>query len=258
MESPGLSFAEHDRETIRAMAASGAVLVLPIGAIEQHGPHLPVWTDTLVVEHLALGAAALVHDQLPILVAPTMPFGSSAHHLPFGGTLSLDTTVVLDVLKGLGRSAHRSGFRRLFILNGHGGNHELVELAARDLSLELGIDVAGASWWQVAADQLAKTGAHDHGRVPGHAGAFETALISALRPDLVRAMPPVRPGPHATDAHHRPAYRLERGGFWHGIDGYSDQPGALDADLGRDVLERATVALADALRDFHRTVEGHE
>ena len=252
----GVSFAECDRETIRSLAESGGLLVLPIGAIEQHGPHLPVWTDTLVVEHLAMASATLVRDELPILVAPTMPFGSSAHHLPFGGTLSLDTAVVLDVLMCLGRSAHRSGFRRIFILNGHGGNHELVELAARDLCLEFGIDVGGASWWQVAAEALADSGAHEHGRVPGHAGAFETSLVSALRPDLLQPMPPAHPGPHATDPRRRPAYRLERAGFWQGINGYSDQPGALSADLGRDVLERATHSLAESFRDFFRTVEG--
>lgn len=253
MSALSTSFAECDRETIRTVAESGGVLVLPIGAIEQHGPHLPVWTDTLVVEHLAHAAAELVRNDLPILVAPAMPFGSSAHHLPFGGTLSVDTTVLLEVLMCLGRSAHRAGFRRIFILNGHGGNHELVELAARDLCLELEIDVAGASWWQVAWESLAGTGVHEYGRVPGHAGAFETALVSALHPELLQPMPAPHAGPHGTDPKARSAVRVERAGFWQGIDGYSDQPGAMSAELGREVLRKATDALAEALHDFHRS-----
>jgi creatinine amidohydrolase len=245
-------FAEYDRETLRRFGADGGVLVLPVGAIEQHGPHLPVWTDTLVVDHIARAAAESIADRVPVLVAPTLPFGSSAHHLPFGGTLSLDTKVLLDVLMSLGRSAHQSGFRRLFLLNGHGGNHELAELAARDLSLQLDIDVAAASWWQLAWSGLAETEAFEHGRVPGHAGAFETAVVNALRPDLLQAMPEPHAGPHATDPTQRhAAVRIERAGFWQAISGYSDQPGALPAELGQRALDLAITAVADALSAFY-------
>lgn len=245
-------FAECDRETIRAVGEAGGVLILPIGAIEQHGPHLPVWADTLVVEHLATAAAESLVGTATTLVAPVLPFGSSAHHLPFGGTLSLDTDVLLSVLMCLGRSAHRDGFRRLFILNGHGGNHELMELAVRDLSLQLEIDVAGASWWQLAWPGLAGTDVFTHGRVPGHAGAFETALVSALRPDLLGPMPTPHPGPHATDpALSRPTARVERAGFWQSIDGYTDQPGAISAERGSQVLEIAVAAVAHAVSDLY-------
>ncbi|GGM61866.1 creatininase family protein [Dactylosporangium sucinum] len=253
---PSVLFAEYDRESLRRIGDSGAVLVLPIGAIEQHGPHLPVWTDSLVVERLATAAAQSLAGTVPVLVAPTMPFGSSAHHLPFGGTLSLDTTVLYEVLLCLGRSAHGAGFRRVFLLNGHGGNHELVELAARDLSLRLDIDVAAASWWRLAWAGLAETDVFAHGRVPGHAGAFESALVGALRPDLVRPFPAARPGPHRSDPVHAVApIRVERAGFWQDIDGYTDQPGAIPPEAGAEILAIATAAVAGALADFYRTDE---
>src|SRR6266511_1728752 len=78
------------REEAGAVAPA-TLLVFPVGAIEQHGPHLPVWTDTWVVEHIARAAAVAAADEIPVLVAPTLPFGSSHHHLPFGGTMSLGT-----------------------------------------------------------------------------------------------------------------------------------------------------------------------
>jgi creatinine amidohydrolase len=249
--SPLRQLAECDRETVRGIAAPGGVLVLPIGAIEQHGPHLPVWTDTLVVEYIAGQAAKRLAGDVPVLVAPVLPYGSSDHHLPFGGTLSLRTSTLMAVLADLGRSAVIAGFTKVFLLNGHGGNHEIAEIAARDLSLEHNIDAAAASWWNIAWPAILDTDAFEHGRVPGHAGAFETALVLALRPDLVRPTP-TRPGSHATDPTHvRPPVRVERGGFWQSIEGWTDQPGSLGADLGRRVLDAAIAGVADALRDFH-------
>ena len=111
-------FAEHNRESIKEIAAKGGLVIIPIGAIEQHGPHLPVWTDTLTCETITRAASLLVDGSIPVLVTPTLPFGSSDHHLPFGGTMSLDTKVLLDVLMNLGKSLHKSGFRKILFVNG--------------------------------------------------------------------------------------------------------------------------------------------
>src|SRR5262245_30841890 len=118
---------ELTRDQARALAPE-ALVVLPVGAIEQHGPHLPVGTDYFVVEHIARAAAMSLADRVPILVAPALPFGSSHHHLPFGGTLSLSTETYYRALRDLAESLIASGFRRIFILNGHGGNNELIQL----------------------------------------------------------------------------------------------------------------------------------
>jgi creatinine amidohydrolase len=105
---------ELTREEARAVAPD-TLLVLPVGATEQHGPHLPVGVDAYTVTHIARVAAAEVAGQLPVLVAPTLPFGSSHHHLPFGGTLSLGTETYYRVLADLAESLVAGGFRRIFI-----------------------------------------------------------------------------------------------------------------------------------------------
>src|SRR5262245_34367011 len=115
---------ELTREDARA-AAADTLLLLPVGSVEQHGPHLPLGTDFMTAEHLALEAAERAGREIPVVVAPTLPFGSSHHHIPFGGTMSLSTETYYRLLYELGSSLADSGFRILFLINGHGGNHEV-------------------------------------------------------------------------------------------------------------------------------------
>ncbi len=245
---------ELTREELRTLAPS-ALAVIPIGATEQHGPHLPVGTDFLCAEYIARNAAARVQSEIPIVVTPTLPFGSSAHHLPFGGTMSLPTELYYRVLMELGQSLVADGFRRMFFVNGHGGNHEIAQLAARDLSLQQPVHAAAASYWVVAWRDLADAGAGELGRFPGHASAFETSLILANWPDLVKAdrMPHrddagIRPVPPAFEA----SYRAEFHGSWQAINGYSGSPDLADVDKGRQFFEIAVDRLAQALVEFHR------
>ncbi len=113
-----------------ARRASGALAILPVGATEQHGPHLPLGTDFLIVEHVTRAAAQEARASVDVLVAPTFQTGSSHHHLPFGGTISLSTERYYGTLRDMTESLILSGFRRIFIINGHGGNHELIELVS--------------------------------------------------------------------------------------------------------------------------------
>ncbi len=247
---------ELTREEARAVAPD-ALLVFPTGATEQHGPHLPVWTDTWAVEHVAREAAASVADEIPILVAPTMPFGSSHHHLPFGGTMSLSTETYYRAIVDLCESLIAGGFRRLFLVNGHGGNDELVQLVARDLALKHPAHLAAASYWTVAWDALVAAEAHVQGGLPGHAGAFETSLVMALQPGLVR-----EPRPHRADATGadprgtRRPYRAESHGSWQSFDGYTDSPDRGTAERGRAYLAAAARAVGRALVEFHTATGG--
>src|SRR5260370_27890691 len=149
MKPSRLLFAEMTRQEPRAIAPETTV-VLPLGATEQHGPHLPAGTDFFTVEHLAIAAAEQASAEISIIVTPALPFGSSDHHLCFGATLSLRTETYYRVLMDLLRSLVTDGFTRIFLLNGHGGNHELAGLAARDTGLGLPARVAAASYWTVA------------------------------------------------------------------------------------------------------------
>jgi creatinine amidohydrolase len=255
-------WADATREELRALLPE-AVVVLPVGATEQHGPHLATGMDTLAAERLAeagaerafggaageraastagaAGVAGAADARGPVVVlAPALAFGASDHHLPFGGTLSLSAATLARVLGDLLASAAASGARRVLVLNGHGGNSAVCAQAAADAAREHGIVAAAADYWALAAPQGPWGGSY-----PGHAGAFETALMRALRPDGVRAGE-LRPSPGTWPS--APAgVRLEQPGAWAAIDGFTDDPreGA-EAD-GAAAFERLADAVARAI-----------
>jgi creatinine amidohydrolase len=238
-----------------AARAGEALLVVPIGATEQHGPHLPLGTDFLIVEHVARAAAQAARQAtgLDVLVAPTLPFGSSHHHLPFGGTVSLASERYFAALRDMVASLVQGGFRRIFLLNGHGGNHELMQVVVRDVALDYPANLGAASYWDLAQDALATAGLDRIGHLPGHAGVFETSLILALRPELVTA-----PLPHRDEAElvrvaiPRTPFRAERAGFWESIDGFTDSPDQASAELGQRLLEAIIPPVADTFAHFAR------
>ncbi len=240
---------ELTRVEARAQAAE-TLLILPVGATEQHGPHLPVGVDTYAVTHIARAAAKELSDHTPVLVAPTLPFGSSHHHLPFGGTMSLSTETYYRVLMDLVESLIVSGFRRIFVLNGHGGNNELIQLAVRDLALKHPVQLAAASYWTIAWNALVAAEAHLHGGLPGHSGIFETSLMLALRPELVHEPRPHRDAPGGTDPQGLMPYRAEVHGSWQRIDGYTDSPDQGNAELGERYLTVIVQAVSQALTEF--------
>jgi creatinine amidohydrolase len=229
-----------------------ALVVVPVGAIEQHGPDLPVGTDLFIVEHLAHKAAGLIAKDLPVVLTPAQPFGSSHHHLPFGGTMSLSSSSFFGAVEDLVRSLVESGFRMIFLLNGHGGNDELLQVVARDVSLQSDADVGAASYWTIAWEALVALGADRAGELPGHAGAFEASLMLLIRPELVgQAERDVRVGDQRFPARER--YRLELHGSWQSIDGYTDEPRNADAERGRAWVEATVEAVAATMLDFYES-----
>lgn len=251
-------FEEQTRERLRALAPASLV-VWPVGATEQHGPHLPTGTDAMHAEWVTREAAVRAARRgLSVVVAPTLRIGSSEHHLPFGGTISIPTETYYRVLRaGIG-SLVRDGFQRVLVINGHGGNHELIQLAARDLALELpAVHLGAGSWWTIAWDALVAAGAAEVGRFPGHAGRFETSIVLAMRPDLVVGPLPHRENPGSTDPRRFGAdLRAEHAGSWQAIDGYGDSPDLADADLGARWLDLAAEAVAEAFIGFQRASGG--
>lgn len=245
---------EMTREEAKAIAPA-AIALLPTGATEQHGPHLPTGTDTLAVGHIARGAAMAAG--VSVVVTPTLSFGSSAHHIPFGGTMSVSTETYYRLVRDLCESLLKGGFQRIFILNGHGGNNELVQLVVRDLAQEYRADFAAASYWVAAREALLGVTADVPGRVPGDAGAFESSLVMALQPHLVKEPRPHRdePVPEGVTVFYPPV-RIERHDSWQAIDGYSDSPDRATAELGRNYLETVIGAIAAALAEFHRATGG--
>lgn len=171
-----------------ARLAPDRVAVLPLGAVEQHGQHLPVSTDTAIVSELARRTEAALPDQVVLL--PTLWLGSSHHHLTFAGTLSLSSATYQRVLVEAIESLLSSGFHRIFLLNGHGGNQTpfasaLYELALAHRAASPLPWIAAESYWRLAAPALAVQKFMETPALT-HACEYETSLMRALREDLVR------------------------------------------------------------------------
>lgn len=236
-----------------------AVVVLPTAATEQHGPHLPTGHDTLVVEEIARRAAARVPGEIDIILAPALAFGSSDHHLPFGGTLSLRSETYLHVVVDILRSIIGAGGRRVLVLNGHGGNHELNEIAVRDVALQQPagqpVALAAGSWWTLAMDRLLARPELAGVRIPGHAGQLETAMMMALSPDLVREPRPAREDDPSIGTPIAGA-RVEGAVRWTDFDGYTDSPARATRELGASLIEDASDALAGAIAALAGTRPG--
>lgn len=160
------------------------VAVLPVAAIEQHGPHLPLSVDSDINTGIIDRAMALATDDLPALVLPAQAIGSSGEHSAFAGTLSLHPGILGAVLAQTVESAAAAGVRKFLFFNSHGGNPPALELTATDLRARRGLFVATAHWFTPElAEGLFPAGEIEHGI---HAGAVETSVMLHLRPELVR------------------------------------------------------------------------
>src|SRR6476620_3561673 len=118
---------------LRAKAQAGAIVVLPVASMEQHGPHLPVGVDTFLCEAVCKAGAALAAEDVPVVVAPTLWCGMAEHHMAYGGTFTFDIPTYRAVLLAFLKSIERHGFKRAFIINGHGGNIAALNAFLPDL-----------------------------------------------------------------------------------------------------------------------------
>ena len=159
------------------------ICVLPLGATEQHGPHLPLATDQIIADGIAERLDAECCDLL--LVLPGFPATCSEHHMAFPGSLTLEHETFIQVVTQVIRSAAQHGFRRFFLLNAHGGNIATGGVITEKLSTTLpGVEVVFGTWFRMAGERLRHLVEGDYPAV-GHACEFETSLILVLRPDLV-------------------------------------------------------------------------
>jgi creatinine amidohydrolase len=242
-----LRWAELTRERLTTLLPE-ALVVLPIGATEQHGRHLATGTDALLAATAAERAAAVAAESSPreLVLAPTLPFGASDHHLPFGGTLSLTPETLLAILLDLVRSVGECGGRRLVLVNGHGGNRGICSAAAAAASVRTPVAVAYTDYWDAAAG--ADLGATP---LPGHAGGFETSLVLAVAPHWVydRVERPVVPETPAVEG-----LEIHRQASWHEQDGFTDQPAHATAEHGEVWLDHLVSVLAARLVDLAKAL----
>jgi len=168
---------------IRELDKERVVAILPIASFEQHGPHLPLLTDTIEATGIVDRLDAKIGGRVVCL--PTQWLGFSLHHMRFGGSLTATSQTHIGIIVETVDGLVQAGFGRILILNGHGGNRADMRVAQQDLKrMHPDVFVWGASWWEVAGSRLdAIKEAGPTGS--GHAGEMETSLMLALRPDLI-------------------------------------------------------------------------
>lgn len=234
------------------------VVVFPLGAIEQHGPHLAVSTDTTLVSHVAAGAEKQLPDQ--VLLCPTLPFGSSHHHIPFGGTISMAADTYSQVLVEMTESLLKSGYRRIVLLNGHGGNitpgKQALAILSSKYDLTLNPNIVFATYWELASHWFSGAPPMETPAL-SHACEYETSLLLHLSPgkvfpdEIQRAKRPLSNGyiPFEDDEPYRGVTMVKQTPFI-SSNGSSGEPQLGTAAKGEHLYNHAVEALVNFVQSF--------
>lgn len=230
---------------------TGTVAVLPMGATEQHGPHLPLGVDTCLVDGIVAAALPLLPADLPVLFLPTQSIGLSPEHARFAGTLSLSADTLMRLWKDIGAGVARSGVKKLVLFNAHGGHVGAMDVVARELRESHDLIVYSVSWFNLPLDDAnARFDADEH-RFGVHAGDIETSMMLALHPPLVRMAAARNFG--SASRQRAAAYPILGNGRsakfgWamqdYNAEGAAGNAAAATADKGRAVVNAAALQLA--------------
>jgi creatinine amidohydrolase len=248
---------DHGTHDLARLPRQHLVAVLPVAAIEQHGPHLPLSTDRTILEGLIAATIERLPDSLPALFLPVQAVGKSDAHIRFPGTLTLSAGTLLQLLVEIGGSVAVAGVRKLILLNSHGGNSPVLDLAVRELRIAHDIVAVSANWYAFGLpDGLLSEHERRHGL---HGGALETSVMLALRPDLVR-MERARDFDSLTERLDRNFNQLGTAPGvalgWQAQDlnpaGAVGNARAASAETGRAILEHGADRLAKLIDDVYR------
>jgi creatinine amidohydrolase len=246
---------------MREAIARQPVVLLPFGTVEDHGPHLPINTDNVIVEAICLEAARRAPED--VLAMPVVAYGLDEHHMDFPGTVSVDMHTLIAYVADVAISVARHGLTHVLIVNGHGSNAPIADLAARRVVLETGI-ICGAMSPNAAIDPTLAEPVFSEMRqsAPGgvaHAGEYETAMMLHLRPDLVQMDKAVRETgqlklEHFNWDHPEPSI-LAWQDWWSRMSesGVCGDPTVATAEFGRALFETTVENLVRFVREF-RTI----
>ena len=252
------------RDFARAQGANGlaarTVALLPVGAVEQHGPHLPLNVDTALAEGIVQAALPQLPAQVPVLVLPTQSIGLSLEHAAYAGTLGLSPATLLALWTEIGACVARAGVKKLLIFNAHGGNVSSMDIVARQLRVQCGLLVYHSSWFNLPQPAGVKEAfsAHEH-RFGVHAGETETSMMLHLAPQQVD-MAQARNFPSTSEDRARAFPILGNGRSaklgWAMQDynpcGAAGNAAAADAQRGQALVEGAAASLAQLLQEIHQ------
>lgn len=238
------------REEIRALSQQGAIVLVPLGSIEQHGPHLPVGTDALLASYVCEKTAQELNRRgRPCLVSPAITVANSTHHMSFPGSMTLKPQTYLAMLQDYCESLAAHGFRKIVLVNGHGGNVAPTQTALISINEALGFPVYFTGYDQgdpQAESEVLETQAH-----MDHACESETSLILALDEDFVD---PVYLETKGSMSFGHPAEDSGRLSTFHRMEAHTENgvmgnAYAATAEKGRQILGREIQGLASLLMD---------
>ena len=254
MTLPRRHYSEMTAGELSAARENGWIAVLPLGATEQHGPHLPFETDTIIAEGVAARVIEHAPATLPFTVLPAEPVGYSIEHMDVPGTKTLAFDEAVTRWIGIGEALHTQGFRKFVMLNAHGGNSPLMTVVATELRVRLAMLAVATSWTRFLPAGMVSADEKAYGI---HGGEIETAVMLALRPDLV-TMENASDFPSAQEHHTRDFRRLRAYGphayGWKmsdlNPDGAAGNAAAATAELGERLLDTAAEGFMELLEDM--------
>ena len=236
-------------QDLRALAEEDAVVVIPIASIEQHGPHLPVMTDTRLGHEIAVRAARKAQATRPTVVTPVVWMGLSEHHMPFGGTLIVSHATFRAILRDLITALTRHGFRDILISNSHGGNIIAMQQICDELATQTPATLVATTYPVEMGDALGGILEDQPGMQ--HACEAETSMMMVCEPDLVDTSDlgslGTRDNQHFLGAG-RASYRW-RSFASKTADGVAGNPTRASAEKGQAIIDAATDALAALITD---------
>lgn len=238
---------------VKALDKSQALVCLPIGATEQHGHHLPCYTDTIISSGVLERALERLEDSVPAYRLSPITISKSNEHRGFPGTLWISAKTLYDVLFDIARSVSESGFRKLCFFNGHGGNVGILHAVSRDIRDEFGMTVFVGSAGSYVNEMDFSADADPREKEFGiHANLTETALIQAIEPSLVRT-DKIRPDfpnyPELPIGLTGKAYAQWKTEDWSETGTFGDPRGVDDA-LAEEVLERCVSGTVRFIEDM--------
>jgi creatinine amidohydrolase len=234
-------------DQLRDLSKRDAIVILPVASLEQHGPHLPVEVDSMLGETVAARTAAKIAARgQAVVVLPVLWTGLSEHHMSFGGTITLENAAFAAVVEGVVRSVVRHGFRKIALLNAHGGNENALRSITDDLTPKLGVPIVQFTYWYAAAVAIAKILETQGGL--SHACEAETSMMMAVRPELVAEDRIPLSKSNTTGDIASGVYRWRSIGSRSGS-GVIGNPEAATKEKGERLFDAISTAVADKLCD---------
>jgi creatinine amidohydrolase len=239
---------------VKSLDFNNLIVIFPTGSFEQHGPHLPFTTDT----DIATAIAGRVEEDMTdrVLLLPTLWPGLSTHHMHFPGTLDVPQPIYIQLITELCKSMTSMGAKKVFILNGHGGNDTPLRAALRELKTAAPqTRFVFASYWTLAAKTLREVRESEMGGM-GHACEMETSVMLHLNPDRVHLERAVRDGPTHTDPYRKADMQFARPVFFvnefHEVtkSGVIGHPDLATAEKGKRFLDGIVKDVSAFVEDF--------